>query len=159
STTGAFIDGIAFDPTGDFLFLSNRTLNVVTILARDGSLVQNSPVIVGVPDGITFHATTPKFVVTNNNDGTMTRLDFPADDFTMPPALSVFASGGFRGDLTQVGSDGCVYLTQDGTRFDDGTTSLDDSLVRICGGFAPPSGVSTTTTSTSVTTSTSSTTS
>ena len=56
---------------------------------------------------------TPKFVVTNNeNDGTMTRFDFPNDDYTQAPTVTVFASGGFRGDLTQVGSDGCIYSTQ-----------------------------------------------
>jgi hypothetical protein len=151
-TTGSFIDGVSFDPTGNFLFVSNRTLNVVTIIARSGALVQNSAPIPGVPDGISVHATSPKFVVTNNNDGSMTRLDFPADDYTMPPVNSVFASGGFRGDLTQVGSDGCVYLTQGGTRYDNGTTSTDNSIVRICGGFAPPPGVEpeSTTTSTSL---------
>ena len=52
--------------------------------------------------------------------------------------LSLFASGGFRGDLSQVGADGCLYLTQDGTRYDDGTVTNEDSLVQICGGFAPP---------------------
>jgi hypothetical protein len=68
----------------------------------------------------------------------MTRFDFPADDYTQVPAQSVFASGGFRGDLSQVGADGCIYLTQGGTRYNDGTTTLENSLVRICGGFAPP---------------------
>jgi hypothetical protein len=140
-TTGSFIDGIAFDPTGTYLFVSNRTLNTVTIINRSGGLVQNSGVISGVPDGISFHATAPKFVVTNNNDGSMTRLDFPGDNYTMPPTLSLFASGGFRGDLTQVGPDGCIYLTQDGTRYDDGTSSSNSSIVHICPGFAPPPGV------------------
>jgi uncharacterized repeat protein (TIGR01451 family) len=90
------------------------------------------------PDGIAFHASPPRFVVTNNNNGTMTRFDFPADDFTQVPAQSVFASGGFRGDLSQVGADGCLYLTQEGTRYDDGTVTAENSLVQICGGFAPP---------------------
>ncbi len=141
ATSGSFIDGIAFDPTGDHLFVSNRTLNVVTIIARSGALVQNSPPIAGVPDGISFHAASPKFVVTNNNDGSMTRLDFPGNDYTMPPTNSVFASGGFRGDLTQVGPDGCIYLTQEGTRYDNGTVEGGNSIVRVCPGFAPPPGV------------------
>jgi hypothetical protein len=71
----------------------------------------------------------------------MTRFDFPGDDFTQPPVQSVFASGGFRGDLTQVGPDGCLYITQDGLRYDDGTIGSGDSLVRICPGFAAPPGV------------------
>ncbi len=141
ATSGSFIDGIAFDPTGNFLFVSNRTLNVVTIIARSGALVQNSETISGVPDGISFHALSPKFVVTNNNDGSMTRLDFPENNYTKPPVNSVFASGGFRGDLTQVGPDGCLYLTQDETRFDDGTVTGNSSIVRVCPGFEPPPGV------------------
>jgi hypothetical protein len=93
------------------------------------------------PDGISFHATAPKFVVTNNIDGTMTRHDFPGDDYSQPSTQSVFASGGFRGDLSAVGPDGCIYLTQDGVRFDNGTTSGENSLVKICPGFAPPPGI------------------
>ena len=140
-TTGNFVDGIYFDPTGNFLFLSNRAPTPqLTILRRDGTLVQNVP-MTSVPDGIAFHATTPKFVVTNNTDGTMTRFDFAANDFTVVPTQSVFASGGFRGDLTQVGPDSCLYVTQNGTRYDDLTVTGENSLVRICPGFATPPGV------------------
>jgi hypothetical protein len=38
-----------------------------------------------------------------------------------------------------------MYVTQDGTRYDDGTTDGNSSLVLICGGFAPPPGVGDTT--------------
>ena len=136
--TGDFVDGIAWSPDGNFLFLSNRIpTHQLTILDRSGALVQNVP-MAPEPDGIAFHASSPKFVVTNNTDGTMTRFDFPLDDFTLAPAQSPFASGGFRGDLGQVGADGCIYLTQSGTRYDDNTVTAENSLVRICGGFAPP---------------------
>src|SRR5712692_426771 len=139
--------------------MSNRApIFRLTVLDRSGAIVQHVPMS-SEPDGIAFHAVTPEFVVTSDTDGTVTRFDFPGDDFTMPPVQSVFASGGFRGDLSQVGGDGCLYLTQDGTRFDDGTTSGSDSIVRICQGFVPPPGVSTTTTSSSTSTSTSSSTS
>jgi uncharacterized repeat protein (TIGR01451 family) len=137
-TAGDFVDGIAWSPDGNFLFLSNRIpTHALTILDRNGNLVQNVP-MASEPDGISFHASPPKFVVTNNTDGTMTRFDFPLNDFTMVPAQSPFATGGFRGDLTQVGTDGCIYLTQNGTRYDDGTVTGENSLVQICGGFAPP---------------------
>jgi hypothetical protein len=141
-TTGAFVDGIAFSPDGQYLFASWRSPGLrLTILNRAGALVQHVT-LTSEPDGISFHATAPKFVVTNNTDGTMTRFDFPADDYTMAPVVTLFASGGFRGDLTQVGPDGCIYLTQDGIRYDDGTVPFGgDSVVRICGGFAPPPGV------------------
>ena len=142
SPTSGNIDQITFDPTGNFLFASNDGGDALVILDRSGAIVQNIPLTVGVgPDGIAFHAAAPQFVVTNNNDGTMTRFDFPNNDFTMTPTQTLFASGGFRGDMTQVGPDGCLYATQKGTRYDDGTTSSANSLVRICPGFAPPPGV------------------
>ncbi|HEY6149797.1 MAG TPA: DUF11 domain-containing protein [Gaiellaceae bacterium] len=137
-TTGNFVDGVAFSPDGNFVFLSNRSPSLrLTILDRNGNLVQHVP-MTSEPDGIAFHASTPKFVVTNDTNGDMTRFDFPADDYTQVPIQSLFASGGFRGDLSQVGADSCLYLTQDGTRYDDGTVSNENSLVQICGGFAPP---------------------
>src|SRR6202023_1987955 len=67
-----------------------------------------------------------------------------------PNAPTVFASGGFRGDLLAVNPvDRCIYATQRGVRYDDGMSIGDlsvNSLVRICephgAGFAapPPSG-------------------
>ena len=33
----------------------------------------------------------------------MTKFPFPGDDYTMSPSVTTFASGGFRGDLLQVG--------------------------------------------------------
>jgi len=82
--------------------------------------------------------------------GTMTRFDFPGADYTQVPTPSTFAIGGFRGDLAQVGPDGCIYGTQaplfgsggtSGTRYDDLTETSDNSLVQICGGFVIPPGV------------------
>ncbi len=136
-----FIDGIQFDPKGDYLFLSIRSPSFrLGVLDRTGAVVQLVP-MTSEPDGISFHATAPKFVITNNTDGTITRFDFPGDNYALPPTQSVFASGGFRGDLSQVGPDGCVYITQGGTRYDNGVVSGQNSLVIICGGFAPGPGV------------------
>jgi hypothetical protein len=144
-TDADFVDGMYFDPTGNFLFLANRAPEFrLTILDRTGAIVQHVPMD-SEPDGVAFHASPPKFVVTNNTDGTMTRFDFPGDNYALGPVVSAFASGGFRGDLSQVDADGCINLTQKGTRYNDGTvtepTSTENSLVRICGGFAPPPGV------------------
>ena len=135
-----FIDGLAFDPTGNFLFAANTASPAgpaLTVLNRSGALVQ-SILMSSVPDGVAFHES--GFVVTNNTDGTMTRFDFPSNDFTKTPAQSVFASGGIRGDFAQVGPDHCLYAIQRGTRFADGKTSTDNSVVRICPGFVvqPP---------------------
>lgn len=143
-------------------------------LPGTAQIVQHLPMIVE-PDGVAFHSV-EQFVVTNNEaSGTMSRFDFPGGDYSLPPAAyseiqpvdgggdpvgpplrvygTTFASGGHRGDLTQVGADGCIYATQGrnfdptlfGTRFDDGVETSEDSVVRICaengGGFEPPPGV------------------
>jgi DNA-binding beta-propeller fold protein YncE len=139
-TAGHFYDGIAFEPTGTYLFASDRSDYDIDVINRAGVIVNSVPVG-HEPDGIAFHASAPRFVITNNTDGTITRFDFPGDDYSQPGTTSLFASGGFRGDLSNVGGDGCVYLTQDGTHFKDGTQSGNDSLVRICPGFAPGAGV------------------
>ncbi len=138
STVHASADGIAFDPTGNFLFASVG--GGVTILDRHNHLVQTISLANGAccTDGMAFHSASPQFVISNNTDGTMTRYDFSNNDYTQAPTQSIFASGGFRGDILQVGQDGCLYLMQGGTRFDDGTETSAGSLVQICGGFAPP---------------------
>lgn len=190
-----FVDGIYFDPSGSYLFVTNRAeheittdagemeLNNLTIVERptapvtmpsSDQIVRHLPMAVE-PDGVAFHSV-QHFVVTNDEaSGTMTRFDFPGGDFSQEPSPytevqpidgdghplgspirvygSLFASGGHRGDLTQVGPDGCLYATQGraflatdfGTRYDDLTETVEDSIVRICsttsGGFVPPPGV------------------
>jgi hypothetical protein len=94
------------------------------------------------PISIAFHAS-PTFVVASDADGTVDRFDFPNNDFTQAPSASTLAdggSGGVAGSL--VGADGCLYLTQSGARYNDGTSySPDNSLVQLCAGFTPPPGV------------------
>lgn len=138
--TGATSDGLTFEPGGNYLFAAEFG-GGINVYNRAGSLVQNIPNS-GAPDGMAFHAGTPNFLVSNNNDGSITRYDFAGGDYTQAPTQSVFASGGFRGDITQVGTDGCLYATQGGTRFADGTVTTDGSLVQICPGFIPPAPVS-----------------
>lgn len=190
-----FVDGIYFDPTGAFLFVTNRVerlvttldgdyeLNQLTIVSRPAApvtapdtsqIVRHLPML-SEPDGVAFHSV-DHFVVTNDEaGGTMTRFDFPGGDFSQAPATyselqpvdgfgdpdgpairvygTAFAAGGHRGDMSQVGPDGCVYVTQGrdffasarGTRYDNLTETSEDSIVRICsttpGGFEPPPGV------------------
>lgn len=147
STSGQFSsqspDGIAFSPGGKYLFAAVG--GGVAVIDRSGNLVQQIALTVGSgSDGMAFHSGDPEFLVTNNNDGTMTRMDFPNNDFSQPPTQSLFASGGSRGDLTDVGADGCLYVSQANTRFADGTTTQNASVVQICGGFIPPVPVKTT---------------
>lgn len=169
--TISYADGIYFDPTGNALFVARRDpSHSLTVFSRPATLgdpatapINDAQVLQHVamtsePDGVAFHAT-QNFVVTLNesNDGaaggTMSRFDFPGG-YGQPPIETSFASGGFRGDLLQVGGDGCIYATQGpfddtggdqrfGTRYDDGTEALENSIVRICGGFAPAPGVPT----------------
>ena len=138
----AFIHGIAFDPTGTYLFVTNRTFTPgeLDVIDRSGTVLSRTT-ITADPVGIGFHAASPTFVVTNNQDGTMTRFDFPADNYALAPAPSLFASGGSRGDMIQAGPDGCLYVTQLQTRYNDGTPDNFNSIVQICGGFAPPPGI------------------
>ncbi|MBI3757926.1 MAG: hypothetical protein HY267_08115 [Deltaproteobacteria bacterium] len=87
ATDASFVDGIAFDPTGAFLFVSNRApAHRLTVLNRAGAVVRHVAMS-SEPDGIAFHSVAPKFVVTDNTDGTVTRFDFPNDDFTLPPTV------------------------------------------------------------------------
>ena len=138
--SGDFKDQITWSPDGNFLFISNRTAPFkLEIVDRSGAIVQNV-LTTSEPDGIAFHAATPHFVVINNTDGTMTRFDFAGDDYSLPPTQTAFATGGFRGDMTVVGSDSCLYLTQNGTRYANGIVTGEDSVVQICGGFAPTAG-------------------
>src|SRR5262249_26271793 len=108
------------------------------------------------PDGVAFHAT-QGFAVTNDEDGDgMTKFAFPGG-FEHPATVTPFSGGGFRGDLLNVGADGCIYLTHGphgagdptllaGARYDDGTVTAENSLVRVCStnpneGFVPGVGV------------------
>jgi hypothetical protein len=136
-STAVFGDGMVWAPDGSYLFTAES--GGVAVVNRSGALVQFITDTVGSgADGMAFHGGTPQFLVSNNNDGSITRYDFPNNDFTMAPTESVFASGGSRGDHAQVGSDGCLYVSQARTQFADGTTSGQGSLVQICGGFLPP---------------------
>jgi hypothetical protein len=141
ATSGRFFDQIVFDPTGQYVFLSDRTDDALMIVRRDGTIVQTVPLAEGraEPDGIAFHSAAPQFVVTSDTDGTLSRFEFPGNDYAATPVQSLLASGGFRGDNLNVGEDTCMYLTQEGTRYDNGATSSENSLVRVCPGFQPPS--------------------
>jgi hypothetical protein len=131
-------DGVYLDPSGAFVFAADG--EAVDILDQGGNLVQRVEHTAGPggpTDGVAFHGT-DGFVVTNNTDGTITRLDFPDRDYAKPPVQTVLASGGFRGDLVQVGPDSCLYVTQSGSRYADGTVTTEQSVVQICGGFVAP---------------------
>ena len=134
ASNGGFTDGIFWNPDGSLLYTTDRTSFTLDVFDRFGALV-DSVALGHEPDGVAF--ATAGFVLTNNTDGTISRVN--ADG-----SVGVFASGGSRGDLAHVGPDGCWYVTQNGTRFEDGTTASTNSIVKICadggGGFNPPPG-------------------
>ena len=63
----------------------------------------------------------------------MSRFDFPSNNLAMAPDVTQFASGGRRGDLSQVGPDGCLYISQD---LNPDITGDVSDIAKICGGFA-----------------------
>lgn len=153
--------GVYFTPDGSAVFVSYQDTasgeHGFVVLSRPAELMPrgavNNDQIVGrivmssKPHGIAFRAA-GDFAVTLNDDGTMTKLVFPGPNFTGTPAQSTFASGGFRGGLLRVGADGCLYVPQgrldggaSGVRYGDNAEAASDSVVRVCGGFAPAPGV------------------
>jgi len=133
-----FIDGISFSPDGSQLYLAKRAIGYGIIVvdrdapgARTGT-VNREILLPSEPEGIAFHSSGEFFVVTNVNINTISKVNIATD------VTSIFASGGFSGDLSQVGADGCLYTTQSGTRYDDSRSDALDSIVRICGGFVSP---------------------
>jgi hypothetical protein len=151
-------DALAFDPSGEYLFAASRR-NVLTHLSRvsilrrpatagaEATLVQNVPTQNKV-GGLAFHAASGAVVTNDEANGTMTWYAFAGGyaSGTLGPPL---ASGGFRGSALTVGEDACMHVTQGrralapefGTRYDDGTRTTEDSIVRVCGGFVPSPGV------------------
>jgi len=148
---GDFIDGLAAEPNGDYLFAAVRAedgtdTDRISVLTRAGALVRQVDLPTGSgPDGIAFHQL-PSYLVVNTNDGRVLRYDFPNGYAAAPSGPTTVAAGGFRGDLVGAGPDGCLYVTQNGARFDDGTEEDANSLVQLCvpgddptrgGGFGP----------------------
>jgi len=156
------IESVYFSPDGSSVFVSYRDTEAGTqglaVIGRRAALLTNRNTIddtqvlgriamSAMPQGLAFRAASD-FAVTLNEDGTMTRLAFPAANFSGVPAQSTFASGGFLGGLLRVGADGCIYAPQgrmvggsSGVRYGDDAVAPTDSIVRICGGFVPSIGV------------------
>jgi hypothetical protein len=155
-------ESLYFAPDGNSVFVSYRDSAAGTqglaVIRRPAALISNRNTIddsqivrriamSAMPQGVAFRAA-GDFAVTLNEDGTMTRLTFPSVNFDGAPTQSSFASGGFRGGLLRVGADGCIYAPQgrmdggtSGVRFGDNAVASSDSIVRVCGGFAPAPGV------------------
>ncbi len=118
--TAPAVDGVAFDKDGDLYAESDGTLMKIDGTARPTPGVVKSIAKVPGADGVAFgtHASgSPPFVVTNRNDGIVTRVDLTKT----PPTQSDIFTGGSRGDFAAVDSSGCLFITQS------------SSIVRISG--------------------------
>lgn len=143
ASSGSFIDQVGIDPTGQFVagaLLGSNQVGLWSITTGASIGVFN---VGHSPDGLAFDAQGNIF--TNNTDGTVTRLNFNAGNYAGGlQSITLIASGGFYGDLASVGSDGAFYLSQYGTRFANGTTNGNASIVRLTvtggGGFVDGGG-------------------
>jgi hypothetical protein len=103
-------DGMTFDASGALLYVADVDSWAVTQVTRAGTC---STVVGlgGAPDGIALGKVgTPLegSLIVNRNDGAISRVDITED----PPVVSLFASGGTRGDFVAVDASGFLYATQ-----------------------------------------------
>lgn len=145
ASNAIFIDQVGIDPTGQFVAgaLLGGAGSVAIWNINTGALVGTFNTGGHLPDGLAFDSSGNVF--TNNTDGTVTRLNFNAGNYAGGlQSVTLIASGGFYGDLAGVGSDGAFYLSQYGTRFANGVTNGDASIVRLTvaggGGFVDGGG-------------------
>jgi hypothetical protein len=134
-SVGGFVDQIVFDGTGKYLYLAERSGGyAVKVLDTTIPAIVQTIALPTEPDGMAIHIPSNTLFVVSTA-GTIERV------YLSNNTSSTFASGGFRGDNSQVGPDGCLYLVQEGTRYNDGTTTTENSLVRVCPNFVAPIGV------------------
>src|SRR5579884_1007913 len=110
-TSAPAVDGLAFDQSG--ILYAESAGSIVRIEGTNSPAPGVVTAVAKVPgaDGVAFGAHVsggPPFLVTNRNDGIVTRVDLNQ----MPPAQSNIFSGGSRGDFAAVDSAGCLYITQ-----------------------------------------------
>ncbi|MCH7972200.1 MAG: hypothetical protein IH960_14350 [Chloroflexi bacterium] len=145
ANAGDTVSEIVFDSYGLLYLAVREGENRITVVNSDGS--KNRDIILtSTPFGMAYHETA-NFMVTMNDDGTITKIDLDSGD-----AISLFAGGEVGHFMSTVGPDGCLYNTRlFGTTYDDLTTTGESSVVRICDivgdGFtphaAPPTGETT----------------
>ena len=128
------VDGIAFDPTGNIIGIDGRTgvfprdTPFLTLLARNGAVVQQLPAT-HYPDGLGFHQN-PFYVVVNNNYGTITRYDFPADDLHSIPVQRRNRERRISRRPRRHRGDGCLSHPGE-TRYGNGALTNENSVVGL----------------------------
>ena len=105
------VDGLAFDQSGTLYAESDGT--VIEVAGTNSAFPGRVSAIARVPhsDGLAFGAHASggvPYLVTNGNDGVVTKVDFTQS----PPSQQPIFTGGSRGDFAAVDADGCLYITQ-----------------------------------------------
>ena len=132
-------------PAGDYIALASRYKQQVVIIDPNGNEINRVNVrgYIGTanPDGMAFGGGS---LYTGNTDGSVSRFDFTGPGFTgtASEVIVAYHAGGY-GDLSTVGPDGAFYMTQNQTRYDDGSTTGGWTMIRLSipGGFDTPPGV------------------
>lgn len=131
------MDAIVLDPTGQYLFLALDGVSKIRVLTASGVFQRDINTAQPNPDGLCFHDCDEPYLVSNNNNGTINRFDFPNGYASGTVNQTVMASGGFRGDFVAVHG-GYMYATQwpgngfsNGTRYDNGAEDSRKSIVRV----------------------------
>ncbi len=148
------VDDIETGP-GNIIALAGQTGPQITILNQSGTVLNTfSTPPTSYPDGLAFGSGTGPLgnsLYSNNNDGSITRFDFPNPGYMGTPTVTYIAKGagtnnvngpGAYGDLAAVGPDCAFYVYNGpngganfsalaGTRWDDGTLTMDGSITRI----------------------------
>lgn len=149
---GVNVDDIETGP-GNIIALAGQMGPQITIINQAGGVINSfATPPTSYPDGLAFGGGIfPNSIYSNNNDGSITRFDFPNPGYLGTPTVTYIARGagtnnvngpGAYGDLAAVGPDcafyvfhapngGLNYSAIAGTRWDDGTLTLDQSITRI----------------------------
>lgn len=146
------VDDIETGP-GNIIALAGQTGPQITIINQTGGVINSfATPPTSYPDGLAFGGGIfPNSIYSNNNDGSITRFDFPNPGYLGVPSVTYIAKGagtnnvngpGAYGDLAAVGPDCAFYVYHGnnnglnfsavaGTRWDNGTLTLDQSITRI----------------------------
>jgi hypothetical protein len=136
-TGHAFYRGFAFDPDGAELFvLVDRPSPSLLVLGRSGP----EGLVGSLERTITLHERPNDIAFLGPDLAIITHTFSDVSAFVPgPDRFAVFAAGGFTGATKIASRDGCVFVPQDGTRFDDDTiVNVSEgavelaSIVRIC---------------------------
>ena len=126
------VDGMAFDKDGTLYAESDGTVLKIDGTASPTPGLVSTLAFVSQGDGLAFgaHATgAPPYLVSNRNNGTVTRVDFTG----LGNSQTDIFSGGSRGDFAAVDSHGCLYITQSASivriRSADGTCGFEPTTL------------------------------